>query len=514
MSVSTVETRTSAAPWRIVGAALLLAALALGGLFWREMAGAVRVWIASPTYNHGFLVLPVALYLLWDRRATLDVPPRPDWRVLALVPLLSLAWLGAAVLGVLELQQLVVMTIIQAILLAALGWPLYKRMLGPLLYLYLLVPSGEVLVPTLQDFTARFAVWLLQLAHVPVFSDGIMISIPEGDFIVAEACAGLRFLIASIAFGAFFALLIYRSWWKRAAFMAASLIVPIFANGVRAFGIIYLAHLTNNVTAVEADHIIYGWVFFTLILMLLIVIGMRFADRRQPMARAASGPGAFAVRAPVLAIAAAVALTAIGPAYLSFLDNERPLDLSRIAPPPVSAPWTPRANDKDSWSPAIVAPDRAFRDSFEAAGRDVERYVALYAPHGRHNTLVRSENRIAAEDAWPRSTLGSTRIVPNGRPVTVSTAEIHNGAQARVVWSFYIVDGTITASPAEAKLIQARAIVEGRDSVSAFVAVATPLDGGVATARQVLTRFLDAMGSLPAYLDRVRAEAHAAATSP
>ncbi len=511
MSVATAEGRAGATPWRVLGAALLLASLALGGLFWQEIVGAWRVWVASPTYNHCFLVLPVALYLIWDRRATFDVAPRANFRALALLPLLSLAWLGAAVLGVLELQQLVVMTIAQAILLAAFGWPLYKRMLGPLLYLYLLVPSGEVLVPTLQDFTARFAVWMLQLVHVPVFSDGIMISIPEGDFIVAEACAGLRFLIASIAFGAFFALLVYRSWWKRAAFMAASLVVPVFANGVRAFGIIYLAHLTNDVTAVEADHIIYGWGFFTLILVLLIVIGMRFADRGRPAPRSAA-PIVFTPRAPLLAIVAAVALTAIGPAYLTFLDNARPLDLARIAPPPVLAPWMPRANDKDTWNPVIVTPDRAFRDGFEAAGHDVERYVALYAAHGRHNTLVRSENRIAAEDVWPRSTLGSTRVEMNGHPVTLSEAEIHNGANARLVWYFYGVDGTITASPAEAKLIQARAIVAGRDSVSAFVAIATPLDGGIAAARQVLASFLDAMGPLPAYLDRVRADARNAAT--
>ncbi|MGH6994363.1 MAG: exosortase A, partial [Stellaceae bacterium] len=375
MSVAAVESRTGAAPWRVLGAALLLASLAFGTMFWREIIGAWRVWVASPTYNHCFLVLPIALYLIWDRRATLDVAPRADFRVLLVLPLLSLTWLAASVLGVLELQQLVFVTIVQATLLAVLGWPLYKRLLGPLLYLYLLVPSGEVLVPTLQDCTARFAVWLLQLFHVPVFSDGIMISIPEGDFIIAEACAGLRFLIASIAFGAFFALLVYRSWWKRAAFMAASLVIPIFANGLRAFGIIYLAHLTDNVTAVEADHIVYGWGFFTLILFVLIVVGMRFADRRLPVTRAAAAPCAFAVRAPLIAVVAAVALSAIGPAYLTLLDNARPVDLSRAAPPPVLAPWTLRADDKDTWHPVIVTPDRAFRDGFEVAGHDVERYV-------------------------------------------------------------------------------------------------------------------------------------------
>ena len=130
----------------------------LGFVFWHEIAGACRVWLSSPTYSHCFLVLPIALYMIWDRRLVLaGVYPRPDYRALAVLPLLSFAWLLMAVLGVLEVQQFVFMTMVQAILLAALGWPVYRRLLGPLLYLYLLVPSGEYLVPQLQDLTAHFA---------------------------------------------------------------------------------------------------------------------------------------------------------------------------------------------------------------------------------------------------------------------------------------------------------------------------------------------------------------------
>jgi exosortase len=78
------------------------------------------------------------------------------------------------------------------------------RLLGPLLYLFFLVPSGEFLVPKLQEFTASLAIGGLQIVGVPVYSDGIFIQIPEGAFVVAEACAGLRFLVASIAYGAIF----------------------------------------------------------------------------------------------------------------------------------------------------------------------------------------------------------------------------------------------------------------------------------------------------------------------
>jgi len=501
--------------WQFLGLAIAAAVMVLGAVFWREVAGAWRVWLASPTYNHCFLVLPIALYLIWDRRHLLaNLTPRPDFRALALLPLLSAAWLMAAVLGVLELQQLLLLTMLQALLLAALGWRLYGRMLGPLLYLYLLVPSGEFLVPHLQDVTARFAVDMLRLFHVPVYSDGIMISIPEGDFIVAEACAGLRFLIASIAFGAFFALMVYRSWWKRAAFLAASLIVPVFANGIRAFGIIYLAHLTDDVVAVEADHIIYGWGFFTAVLLVLIAIGMRFADKRAPAPapEIPMRPTPAAVRAPVVAVAIGLLLAALGPAYLSLLDNSAPLDLSQVPPPGVAVPWQPRATT-DSWNPVIVAPDRQFRDSFDANGIVVERYVALYDTHGRHNNLVRSQNRVVDDDVWVRSVFSAQDVAIGGRTVRVAAAELHSGDQTRLLWYFYVVDGEITASPAEAKLRQARSILEGRSSVGAFIAVATSKQPGVPAAEN-LARFLGAMQSPVAYIAAVKRAARDVAPAP
>jgi exosortase A len=495
-------------PWRDLVPALSLAALVLGAVFWREIAGAWRVWLSSPTYNHCFLVLPIALYMIWDRRRFLAGEiPRPDFRALALLPLLSFAWLLMAVLGVLEFQQFVFVTMVQAILFACLGGRVYLLMLGPLLYLYLLVPSGEFLVPHLQDLTAGFAVRLLQLFHVPVYSDGIIISIPEGDFIVAEACAGLRFLIASIAFGVFFALMVYRSWWKRLAFILTSLAVPILANGLRAFGIIYLAHLTNNVTAVEADHIIYGWGFFTAVLLLQIALGMRFAEKNQtipnPAPRLDPAPSR---KSPLLAVALALVLVALGPVYLARLDQPaRMLDLANAQPPQVAAPWREETGAPDDWQPVIVDPDREFRDGFTLeggrGGDNVERYVALYDVYGRHNNLVRSQNRVVDDDTWVRSTLGSADVDIPGYPPKLASAEIHSGNRTRLVWYFYVVDGAVTSSGLDAKLRLARDVILGRPSVAAFVAVAATRRDNGTPPEQVLSDFLRAMTPLPAYVE-------------
>ncbi len=146
-------------------------------------------------------------------------------------------------------------------LLSVVGWRIFRAMLFPMLYLFFMVPTGEFLVPRLQDFTASFVVLGLQLVNIPVFLDGVFIRIPNGLFEVAEACAGLRFLIANVAFGFLFANLMYRGWRKRIIFVALSFIVPIFANGLRAFGIVMIAHLSDNKLAAGVDHIVYGWGF-------------------------------------------------------------------------------------------------------------------------------------------------------------------------------------------------------------------------------------------------------------
>jgi exosortase A len=490
---------TRAAPWRrwlVPAACIVVAMAALVALFPVETQGAWRVWTGSTAFSHCFLVVPLALYMIWDRRESLrEVAPRSAFSALPLLPILSAGWLLAAVLGVLELQQFLLVTMIEGILLVILGTAVFRRLLGPLLFLYLLVPTGEFLVPGLQSWTARFVVASLHLVGVPVYSDGILIQIPEGDFMVAEACAGLRFLIASVAFGIFFALVVYRGWGRRLAFIAISLVVPVVANGIRAFGIVYLAHLTNDVVAVEADHIIYGWGFFAAVMLVLIAIGLRFADhpRPTPAAPAATPPAAR----PELVIGATVLVlvgVALGPAYAAFLEAPGVrTDLAGEPMPAVAPPWRPTATADDPWQPILVAPDLARQDTWSADGASVERFIALYAVAGRHNNLVRGQNRIADEKHWVRAEGGQTHTVIGGHEVVLNSAILAQGTRRRLVWYAYIVDGQVTASALAAKLRQARAILTGGGGTSAFLALSADASTDGASAAKTLDAFARAM---------------------
>ncbi len=214
-----------------------------------------------------------------------------------------------------EGRQLAVVSFFEVLCLAMLGPRLFRAVLGPLLYLYFLVPFGEFLTPRLQDITAWFIAIGVGFLGFPAYIDGYIIEIPEGVFYVAEACAGLRFLIASIAFGALYAILMYRSPVRRAAFVAVSIAVPIVANGIRALGIVWLGHVMGSAEAAAADHLVYGWLFFSFVILLLTFLGLPFREDTLP--EAAAGPPMIPTpnlaRRGLIAGLATAALAAMGP---------------------------------------------------------------------------------------------------------------------------------------------------------------------------------------------------------
>lgn len=483
--------------WTSAAAATATALTALAPLFAHEIAGAVRVWYASPTYNHCFLVIPIVAYLIWNRRGVFaEIAPRPFPPGLAAVLSFSVLWLFAAKLDVLEARQFAFIAIAESLVLTLIGPAAFRRLLGPLLYLFFLVPSGEYLIPRLQDFSAGFAVAGLHLMGVPVYTDGTFIQIPEGTFVIAVACAGLRFLVASIAYGVLFALVIYKSWRRRLAFIALSLIIPVVANGIRCFGIIYAAHLIGSARAAVADHVLYGWMFFSIVIFLLTAAGMAFTE---PPVKPTVSPLPESVLSddqrpawPFWALAAAtIVLAGLLPAR-ELLAATAPASDRVIASPLSSpgAPWQLAPVVEAPWQPTVVGAQRHSLDVFVDGHDAVERFVAFYLSGGTQNNLVRSLDRIGEHKVWRRANSREVVVRIRDGSYPVEETQLRSNKGSMLIWSFYVVDGRTVASPLEAKLLQAYADLTGRGRTSAFVAVATPMTDGAPPPSNLLARFL------------------------
>ncbi len=262
----------------------------------------------------------MTLYLLWDRRELIagSVPhPEPAWALLGLP--IAAVWFVAERLGIMEGRQLAAVAGFEVVFLTVLGFRLFWSLSGPLLYLFFLVPFGAFLTPMLQRFTADFSIAGLNLLGIPNYSDNFTIETPAGIFFVAEACAGLRFLIAAVAFGVFYALLTYQSASRRLVFIAASIVVPIIANGFRALGIVVLGQILGSAQAAAADHVLYGWIFFSIVMLLLVVAGLPLRESgalRAPPSVQATQPAP----SPLWGALLSVLLIGCGPATAALFE--------------------------------------------------------------------------------------------------------------------------------------------------------------------------------------------------
>ena len=150
----------------------------------------VSIWMRSDTFAHGFLILPIALWLVWDRRDRLRlVNSMPAaWIAVLLIPP-GFAWLLAWLVDVLVVQQLALVAMLVVGIWAILGHQLARELAFPLFFLFLAVPMGEALVAPMMEFTATSTVWIIHQTGIPVYREGLYFTLPSGNWPVVEACA-------------------------------------------------------------------------------------------------------------------------------------------------------------------------------------------------------------------------------------------------------------------------------------------------------------------------------------
>jgi exosortase A len=487
--------------------ALILGAIIL--ILGRTAADVVNTWYTSNAYSHGFLILPICLYLVWRKRSDLaNIRVHPDLRGLGPVVLAALAWLLGHLLGAPLLEELSLVACIQSVIFTMLGWPMTRALVFPLAYLYFAIPFGQAIEPQLQANTAKLAVEMLRLTGIPVFADGNLISVPSGNFDVAEACSGLRFLTASLAIGTLFAGIMFRSWFRRAAFLGLSVALPIVANGARAFGIIWLSYVTSNQLAAGVDHIVYGWIFFSLIMFVMLAIGVRFRDEWHD-SRIASLEGSAGLEAPwgsrSLIFVGLIALVPLLSArlYGDDLDRRPVTGIAQLTAPRFQAGWHEMAGAVDPLRPVFVGADAELHKGYTNGATHAYIHIAYFIRNRRGAQAVSSAHDFGDEaSGWRMAAAGTQTINIEGREISAQSVRSARGNVVHLTWYWYWVGGQYTGDPYRAKLLEAKSKLLGGNGASALIAITTDDATGPLTADQTLREFSAALYGLAADLSK------------
>lgn len=515
--------RDRAAAWRRALPQVMVVIVAILLLYRDTALAMVTIWYRSETFTHAFVVPPIVAWLIWRKRAQLAaLTPQPMRWVLLPMAAVAFVWLLGDLAAVNALTQLALVTLLVLTVPALLGLAVTRCILFALLFLFFAVPLGEFLMPQMMAWTADFTVLALRLSGIPVFREGLQFVIPSGNWSVVEACSGIRYLIASVTVGTLYAYLNYQSTRRRVTFVLVSLLVPIVANWLRAYLIVMLGHLSGNKLAVGADHLIYGWVFFGVVILLMFMIGARWSEPEPQSGSVGIEPFTHGTGAPAGSnrwslglVGALLALLAAPHGALRALDTAPSAPLGALLAPATLAPqWRLASSPVAAFEPAFSNPSASSQGSYlKSDGKAVGLYLGYYRNQDYQRKLISTDNALvrSQDSNWRQVTQGSRDVQLGSRQLVVRTAELRasplgggTGGQRLAAWQIYWINGTLTASDYLAKAYSAWFRLTGRGDDSAVIIVYTLKDQGEES-EAVLQSFLrDNLTAIDAVLTQVR----------
>jgi len=250
-------------------AATVVLSLAFVGLFhhWFYIQNFIS-WNNSGDWGHAYFVPIVSLYLLWLKR---DELARVEFRTFwpALIPFV----LGIMCYLIFQVSTLnnhmvrgwsLILTLFGLVMLVG-GPGLIRVAFWPIAYLIFMITVSDPIMRAITfklQLIASDGAWvLLNMIGVPTEVDGNVLKVQTDTGViplnVAEACAGMRMVIAFLALGVAVALAGAPHWWQRVVLLYVAVPVAVLMNIFRVAALGVLA-LYNPELAKGESHMLVG----------------------------------------------------------------------------------------------------------------------------------------------------------------------------------------------------------------------------------------------------------------
>ena len=450
--------------------------LLLSTLYAGTVQSIVSVWWYSETFSHGFLILPACFWLAWKKRSEFmsTVSPSSIFPMLLVIPS-GFIWLLANLVGLQVLEQLAFVFVCCFTVWAVLGHARARILWFPITFMLFAAPVGDELVPRLMEVTADFTVTLIRVSGIPVYREGLYFSLPSGNWSVVEACSGIRYLIASFTMGVLYAHLNFKRIHAALIFVMLSAVVPIVANGLRAYGIVMVGHYSDMALATGFDHLVYGWFFFGIIMFLLFSLG-RFLKNifekdsyKEQVgiqdSRGSSSDKNRRIEPSVSRLAVIVITLAFWPGLAKYIDSRVPKAVNaniiesvvnrldgteqwNLVPGEIAS-WLPDYHGYDSVSSALFTDNESMR---------VEIKILTYLYQQQGKELIQNQNVLAPanSDDWKIASEDTVNILTDDGRVKLLTSQLSFKEKRITVWYWNIIDEKIVTDDLLGKLYEAK----------------------------------------------------------
>jgi exosortase len=258
-------------------AAIAAVVVSIAALYTPTLTSLARQWASDDDFSHGFFVIPLAAYFIWERRAAFaSAPGKPS-----LFGLLSTALsLGVFIAGrfgaELYLTRVSLLGVIAGTVLFLGGWRRLRIVAFPLAFLLLMIPLPSIIFNQitfpLQGVASRAGEVVIAAAGVPVLREGNILHVPGRALEVAEACSGIRSLMSLLMLAIVLGYFTERRTGARVAIALAAIPIAIIANAARVAGTGLAAYWISPAVAEGFFHTFSGWMVFVVALAGLLVL--------------------------------------------------------------------------------------------------------------------------------------------------------------------------------------------------------------------------------------------------
>ncbi len=246
----------------------------------------VKSWSGSEDNSHGFAIIPIAGYIIWQKRGVLPEPSSKGSSIGLIFIVISAALYIFAQLGkVVTLSSISMIAVLWGMILFLFGFKMLQAMMFPLAFLLFMIPVPaqiySALTIPLQLLVTKVTVGLADLAGIPIYREGNVIHIPERTLQVVQACSGLRSIMTMLTLGAVFGYFTLKSVFTRGVLLVAGVPIAVAVNIVRVMALVVAFHYFRIDLSEGALHTALGLGVFLLALGIFILVQRGLARCEQ-----------------------------------------------------------------------------------------------------------------------------------------------------------------------------------------------------------------------------------------
>jgi exosortase len=243
--------------------------------YWPTLAWMVQTWQVEPDYSHGWLVLPLAIWILFLKSDSFPgVQPRVAWEGLSLIALSILMRFAGRFAYADFLDAWSLLPLIGGAVWCLLGVRAFLWSLPAIGFLFFAIPlpfqMETMLSWRLQGVATDLSTFLLRVLGQPAVSEGHVIWIGTEQLQVEEACSGLRIFVGMTAFAYFWAAVNDRSWTDRVVILLSAVPAAILVNALR---IVAIGMLYPYFSGAGGRHAIHDFSGYAMILVSFLLLG-------------------------------------------------------------------------------------------------------------------------------------------------------------------------------------------------------------------------------------------------